>query len=56
MAQATRIEASSQAQRAKADLRKARESAGDSGEHNTQLLSARAAVEKAESWTSPAPR
>lgn len=48
MAQATRIEASSHAQRAEADLRKARESAGDSGERNTQLLSARAAVEKAE--------
>jgi multidrug resistance efflux pump len=48
IAQATRDEARSQVRRAEADLRKAEESAGDSGENNAQLRSARAAVEKAE--------
>ena len=48
IAQSTRDEARSKALRAEADLRKAQEAAGDSGESNAQLLSARAAVEKAE--------
>lgn len=48
IAQSTRIEAQSHAKRAEADLRKAQESAGDAGEHNAQLKSAAAAVEKAE--------
>jgi multidrug resistance efflux pump len=48
IAQSTREEARSQVRKAEADLRKAEESAGDSGEHNAQLQSARAAVEKAE--------
>ncbi|RYE01235.1 MAG: HlyD family secretion protein [Sphingobacteriales bacterium] len=48
MAQATRIEAVSQVRKAEADLRKAKESAGDAGERNAQLLSAKAAIEKAE--------
>lgn len=48
MAQATRVEAVSQVKKAEADLRKAKESAGDSGDLNAQLLSAKAAIEKAE--------
>lgn len=48
MAQATRVEAQSQVKKAEADLRKARESAGDEGERNAQLLSAKAAIAKAE--------
>jgi multidrug resistance efflux pump len=48
IAQSTRDEARSKVSRAEADLRKAQESAGDSGEANAQLRSARAAVEKAE--------
>jgi multidrug resistance efflux pump len=48
IAQSTREEARSRVRRAEADLRKAEESAGDSGEANAQLRSARAAVEKAE--------
>jgi multidrug resistance efflux pump len=48
IAQSTRDEAVSKAKRAEADLRKAQESAGESGERNAQLRSARAAVEKAE--------
>lgn len=48
IAQSTREEARSKARRAEADLRKAQEAAGDSGEDNAQLSSARAAVEKAE--------
>ena len=48
IAQSTREEARSKARRAEADLRKAQESAGESGEDNAQLRSARAAVEKAE--------
>ena len=48
IAQSTREEARSKVARAEADLRKAEEAAGDSGENNAQLQSARAAVEKAE--------
>jgi multidrug resistance efflux pump len=48
IAQSTREEARAKARRAAADLRKAREAAGQPGDDNTQLLSARAAVEKAE--------
>ncbi|HSB94930.1 MAG TPA: HlyD family secretion protein [Spongiibacteraceae bacterium] len=48
IAQSTRDEARSKALRAAADLRKAQEAAGENGENNTALLSARAAVEKAE--------
>ncbi|MCW1922194.1 HlyD family secretion protein [Luteolibacter arcticus] len=48
IAQATRVEAVSQVRKAEADLRKAKESAGDAGERNAQLLSAKAAIEKAE--------
>ena len=48
MAQASRKEALSFVQRAEADLRKAQEAAGEEGEANAQLRSARAAVAKAE--------
>lgn len=48
IAQSTREEARAKAKRAEADLRKAKESAGDSGDNNAQLRSARSAVEKAE--------
>ena len=48
IAQSTRDEAVSKAKRAEADLRKAHETAGDSGDLNAQLRSARAAVAKAE--------
>ncbi|MES2477418.1 MAG: HlyD family secretion protein [Verrucomicrobiota bacterium] len=48
MAQATRIEAVSQVRKAQADLRKAKESAGDTGDRNAQLLSAKAAIANAE--------
>ena len=48
IAQATREEARSNVLRAEAELRKAQEAAGDMGDDNTQLQSARAAVEKAE--------
>ena len=48
IAQSTRDEAVGKAKRAEADLRKAQEAAGDSGELNAQLRSARAAVAKAE--------
>jgi multidrug resistance efflux pump len=48
IAQSTRDEARSKAVRAEADLRKAQEAAGESGEDNAQLRSARSAVEKAE--------
>ena len=48
MAQASRKEALSFVQRAEADLRKAQETAGEEGEANAQLRSARAAVAKAE--------
>jgi multidrug resistance efflux pump len=47
-ARASRIKASSQVEAAKADLRRAQETAGESGEDNAQRLSARAAIEKAE--------
>lgn len=48
IAQSTRDESRAKVRRAEADLRKAQEGAGDSGEKNAQLQSARAAVEKAE--------
>jgi multidrug resistance efflux pump len=48
IAQATRDEARSKVRRAQADLRKAQEAAGGSGDDNAQLRSALAAVEKAE--------
>jgi multidrug resistance efflux pump len=48
MAQATRVQARSQEKAAEADLRKAQESAGESGEDNSQLISSRSAIEKAE--------
>ena len=48
IAQSTREEARAKEKRAEADLRKAQESAGDSGDNNAQVRSARAAVEKAE--------
>jgi multidrug resistance efflux pump len=47
-AQATRIMAQSQEKSAEADLLRAQETAGEQGDKNAQLLSARAAVEKAE--------
>jgi multidrug resistance efflux pump len=48
IAQSTRIEAHSMEQAAEADLRKAQEAAGDGGDDNAQLRSARSAIEKAE--------
>lgn len=45
VAQATRIQARSQEKAAEADLRKAQEAAGESGDNNAQLRSARSAVE-----------
>lgn len=48
IAQSTREEARSRVRKAEADLLKAEESAGGSGEDNAQLRSARSAVEKAE--------
>jgi multidrug resistance efflux pump len=48
IAQATRDEARSKVSRARADLRKAQESAGEAGDDNAQLRSAVASVEKAE--------
>ena len=47
-AQTNRITARSQVKAAEADLLRAQEAAGDSGENNAQLVSARSAVEKAE--------
>lgn len=47
IAQSTREQARSQVKRAEADLRKAQEAAGGSGEENAQLQSAKAAMEKA---------
>jgi multidrug resistance efflux pump len=47
-AQATRVQARSQEKAAEADLRRAQETAGEHGENNSQLLSARSAIEKAE--------
>lgn len=48
ISQANRIQALSQVNAAEADLQRAIENAGDSGDSNAQLLSARASVEKAE--------
>ena len=48
VAQATGVEARSRAKAAEADLRKAQEAAGEAGDANAQLRSARSAVEKAE--------
>lgn len=48
VAQATRIQARSQEKAAEADLRKAQEAAGESGDNNAQLRSAGSAIEKAE--------
>lgn len=48
VAQATRIQARSQERAAEADLQRALEAAGESGDNNAQLRSARSAVEKAE--------
>ncbi|WP_444814943.1 HlyD family secretion protein [Variovorax brevis] len=45
---AARIRAGSQEKAAEADLRRAQEAAGDSGDNNAQLQSARSAIEKAE--------
>jgi len=47
-AQASRVKALSQEQAAKVDLIRALEAAGESGDKNAQLISARSAVEKAE--------
>lgn len=47
-ARASLIKAQSQEISAQADLRRAQETAGDSGEDNAQLISARSAIEKAE--------
>ena len=47
-AQASRDTAQSQEKKAEAELRRAQETAGEHGEKNAQLLSARAAIEKAE--------
>ena len=47
-AQATRVQARSQEKAAEADLRRAQETAGELGDNNSQLLSARSAIEKAE--------
>lgn len=47
-AQANRVTAQSQEKKAEADLRRAEETAGEQGDKNAQLLSARAAIEKAE--------
>jgi multidrug resistance efflux pump len=45
--QANRTSAASQEKKAEADLRRAQETAGEKGDRNAQLLSARAAIEKA---------
>jgi multidrug resistance efflux pump len=47
-AQATRVEARSHEKAAEADLRRAQETAGERGDNNSQLLSARSAIKKAE--------
>ena len=47
-AQANRTTAVSNERKAEADLRRAQETAGESGDNNAQLQSARAAIEKAE--------
>ncbi|MEZ0306834.1 MAG: HlyD family secretion protein [Ramlibacter sp.] len=46
--QASRVQAEGRVKGAEADLRRAQENAGEAGEKNAQLISARAAVEKAE--------
>jgi multidrug resistance efflux pump len=46
-AQAARVKARSQEKAAEAELRRAREAAGEGGDDNAQLISARSAVEKA---------
>jgi multidrug resistance efflux pump len=46
-AQAARIKARSQEKAAGAELRRAREAAGEGGDNNAQLISARSAIEKA---------
>jgi multidrug resistance efflux pump len=46
-AQASLVKARSQEKAAEADLRRAEETAGESGENNAQLVSARSAIEKA---------
>ena len=48
IAQATRVQARSQEKAAEADVRRAQEAAGERGDNNSQLLSARSAIEKAE--------
>ena len=48
MVRADRIKARSQEEAAAADLRRALEAAGEAGDKNAQLLSARSAIEKAE--------
>ena len=48
IAQSTRDEARSKARRAEADMRQAQEAAGEHGEENAKLQSAKSAVEKAE--------
>lgn len=48
IAQSTRDEARSKAERAEADMRQAQEVAGEQGERNAELLAAKAAVAKAE--------
>jgi multidrug resistance efflux pump len=48
MVRADRIKARSQEEAAGADLRRALEAAGEAGDQNAQLLSARSAIEKAE--------
>ncbi|MRR50854.1 MAG: HlyD family secretion protein [Rhodocyclaceae bacterium] len=48
IAQASRVEAHSREKAAEADLRKAREAAGEAGDNNAQLRSLRSAIEKAE--------
>jgi multidrug resistance efflux pump len=47
-AQATRVEARSHEKAAEADLRRAQETAGERGDSNSQLLSARSAIKQAE--------
>jgi multidrug resistance efflux pump len=46
-AQAARVKARSQEKAAEAELRRAREAAGEGGDDNAQLISARSAIEKA---------
>lgn len=47
-ARATLVQAQAKEKSAEADLRRSQETAGDSGEDNAQLISARSAIEKAE--------